>query len=207
MQGSINTAEGTLNLAQEENAAVSHHEEHPDHRLFGVLVFLCAESMLFLGLFIAYITFRLVATEWPPAGTPELEVLLPGINSLILISSSFVIHKADTAVKDNDVGGVKTWFTVTIIMGAIFLLGQGYEYANLEFSLKDNLFSSTFYVLTGFHGLHVFLGLLMMGAVLWRARVPGHYSSENHFGIEAVELYWHFVDVIWIILFILLYLW
>ncbi|EDX84649.1 Cytochrome c oxidase subunit III subfamily [Synechococcus sp. PCC 7335] len=207
MQGSINTAEGTLNLAQEENAAVSHHEEHPDHRLFGVLVFLCAESMLFLGLFIAYITFRLVATEWPPAGTPELEVLLPGINSLILISSSFVIHKADTAVKNNNVGGVKTWFAVTIVMGTIFLLGQGYEYANLEFSLKDNLFASTFYVLTGFHGLHVFLGLLLMGAVLWRARVPGHYSSENHFGIEAVELYWHFVDVIWIILFILLYLW
>ncbi|MBE9064340.1 heme-copper oxidase subunit III [cf. Phormidesmis sp. LEGE 11477] len=206
MQGSVNTTEGTLNLAQ-ENAAVSHHEEHPDHRLFGVLVFLCAESMLFLGLFIAYITFRLVATEWPPAGTPELEVLLPGINSLILISSSFVIHKADTAVKNDNVSGVKTWFAVTIVMGAIFLLGQGYEYANLEFSLKDNLFASTFYVLTGFHGLHVFLGLLLMGAVLWRARVPGHYSSENHFGIEAVELYWHFVDVIWIILFILLYLW
>lgn len=206
MQGSINTAEGTLNLAQ-ENAAVSHHEEHPDHRLFGVLVFLCAESMLFMGLFIAYITFRLVATEWPPAGTPELEVLLPGINSLILISSSFVIHKADTAVKKNDVGGVKTWFAVTIAMGAIFLLGQGYEYANLEFGLRDNLFASTFYVLTGFHGLHVFVGLLLMVAVLWRARDPQHYSSESHFGIEAVELYWHFVDVIWIILFVLLYLW
>ena len=92
-------------------------------------------------------------------------------------------------------------------MGAIFLLGQGYEYANLEFGLRENLFASTFYVLTGFHGLHVFVGLLLMLAVLWRARTPDHYSSDNHFGIEAVELYWHFVDVIWIILFILLYLW
>lgn len=207
MQGSINTTtDGTINIAQ-ENGALSHHEEHPDHRMFGILVFLCAESMLFLGLFIAYITFRLVATEWPPAGTPELEILLPGINSLILISSSFVIHKADTAVKNDNVSGVTTWFGVTAIMGLIFLLGQGYEYANLEFGLRENLFASTFYVLTGFHGLHVFVGLLLMLAVLWRARTPGHYSSENHFGIEAVELYWHFVDVIWIILFILLYLW
>ena len=94
--------------------------------MFGILVFLCAESMLFLGLFVAYITFRLVATEWPPAGTPELEILLPGINSLILISSSFVIHKADTAAKLNDSKGVLTWFGITAIMGAIFLLGQGF---------------------------------------------------------------------------------
>lgn len=203
---SIDTTEGMINLAQEGEAG-NHHEEHPDHRLFGVLVFLCAESMLFMGLFVAYTTFRLVATEWPPAGTPELEVLLPGINSLILISSSFVIHKADTAVKNNNVDGVRTWFSATVVMGTIFLLGQLYEYSNLEFGLRDNLFASTFYVLTGFHGLHVFVGLLMMIAVLWRARQPGHYSSESHFGIEAVELYWHFVDVIWIILFILLYLW
>jgi len=205
MQGSIDTAQSTINIAQE--GAASHHEEHPDHRMFGILVFLCAESMLFMGLFIAYITFRLVAVEWPPAGTPELEILLPVINSLILISSSFVIHKADTAVKKNDIAGVRTWFVVTALMGAIFLLGQGYEYANLEFGLRDNLFASTFYVLTGFHGMHVFVGLLLMVAVLWRARNPEHYSSESHFGIEAVELYWHFVDVIWIILFILLYLW
>ncbi|MEL6455591.1 MAG: cytochrome c oxidase subunit 3, partial [Cyanobacteria bacterium J06623_5] len=117
MQGSINTTESTINIAQQNGAAEHHHEDHPDHRLFGVLVFLCAESMLFLGLFIAYITFRLVASEWPPAGTPELEILLPGINSLILISSSFVIHKADTAVKKNNTKGVTTWFAVTVAMG------------------------------------------------------------------------------------------
>ena len=207
MQGSIDTtAEGTLNIAR-ENGAVSHHDEHPDHRMFGVLVFLCAESMLFMGLFIAYVTFRLVAPEWPPQGTPELELLLPGVNSVILIASSFVIHNADVAVKSDKAGGVKKWFSITVIMGVIFLLGQGYEYSHLEFSLRENLFASTFYVLTGFHGLHVFVGLLLMLAVLWRDRQPGHYSSENHFGVEAVELYWHFVDVIWIILFILLYLW
>lgn len=208
MQGSssINAADAAIAIGQ-EHSAVSHHAEHPDHRMFGVLVFLCAESMLFMGLFIAYVTFRLVAPEWPPTGTPELELLLPGINSAILISSSFVIHNADVAIKRGEASKVTLWFGLTVLMGAIFLLGQGYEYSHLEFGLKDNLFASTFYVLTGFHGLHVFVGLLLMLAVLWRARTLGHYSKANHFGVEAVELYWHFVDVIWIILFILLYLW
>lgn len=187
--------------------AGAHHEEHPDHRLFGVLVFLIAESMIFLGLFAAYLTFRLVAPSWPPEGTPELELLLPGINTLILISSSFVIHQADTAVKKNDVAGLQRWFIATAVMGAIFLAGQVYEYTHLEFGLTNNLFGSTFYVLTGFHGLHVFVGILLMFAVLWRSRKQGHYSHDSHFGVEATELYWHFVDVIWIILFTLLYLW
>ena len=175
--------------------------------MFGVLVFLCAESMIFLGLFAAYLTFRLNAPAWPPAGTPELELLLPGINTIILISSSFVIHEADKAVKKDNVDGVRLWFGLTAAMGLIFLSGQIYEYTHLEFGLTSNLFASTFYVLTGFHGLHVLFGLLMMLAVLVRSLKPGRYSHENHFGIEATELYWHFVDVIWIILFALLYLW
>ncbi|MBE9078350.1 heme-copper oxidase subunit III [Romeria aff. gracilis LEGE 07310] len=207
MQGStVDTAENMVSAA-EHNGAASHHEEHPDHRMFGLLVFLAAESMIFLGLFIAYMSFRLISTEWPPAGTPELELLLPGINTIILISSSFVIHKADTDVKQDNVKGLRLWFAITAVMGAIFLAGQIYEYTHLEFGLTENIFASTFYVLTGFHGLHVFVGLLLMLAVLWRSRQAGHYSHENHFGVEAVELYWHFVDVIWIVLFAILYLW
>lgn len=174
--------------------------------MFGLVVFLIAESMIFLGLFAAYLTFKLVNPEWPPEGTPELELLLPGVNTLILISSSFVIHKADTDIKQNNVQGMRLWFGITAAMGAIFLVGQIYEYSNLEFGLTSNLFASTFYVLTGFHGLHVFLGLLLMLAVLWRSRQAEHYSAENHFGIAATELYWHFVDVIWIVLFAMLYL-
>ena len=150
-----------INLAQE--GAASHHEEHPDHRLFGVLVFLCAESMLFMGLFIAYITFRLVAVEWPPAGTPELEILLPGINSLILISSSFVIHKADTAVKNNDVAGVRTWFSATVVMGTVFLLGQLYEYSNLEFGLTRQSVCKHFLCADGLSRLACVCGLVADG--------------------------------------------
>lgn len=184
----------------------AHGVVHHDHRIFGVIVFLIAEGMIFLGLFVAYLTFRAVAPTWPPQGTPELELLLPGINTIILISSSFVIHNADTAIKKNDVQGLRKWFAITAVMGAIFLAGQLYEYFHLEFGLTTNLFASTFYVLTGFHGLHVCFGLLLITAVLWRSLKQGHYSSEHHFGVEAAEIYWHFVDVVWIVLFLLLYI-
>ncbi|WP_338429571.1 heme-copper oxidase subunit III [Synechococcus elongatus] len=184
----------------------SHLEEaHPDHRIFGLILFLVAEGMIFLGLFAAYLTFRAV-NSLPPEQMPELELLVPAINTTILISSSFVIHGAEDAIKKDDVKGVQRYFGITALMGAVFLAGQIYEYSQLSFGLRDNLFASTFYVLTGFHGLHVLVGLLAILAVLWRSRKPNHYSAKHHFGIEAAEIYWHFVDIVWIVLFVLLYL-
>lgn len=208
MQSStVDPAKTALNYHHSaETAAGHHHEGHPDHRVFGVIVFLVAEGMIFLGLFAAYLTFRAVAPIWPPEGTPERELLLPGINTLILISSSFVIHNADTAIKKNNVAGLRNWFIATAIMGIIFLFGQVYEYSHLEFGLRTNLYASTFYVLTGFHGLHVCFGVLLILGVLWRSLKKDHYSSESHFGVEAAEIYWHFVDIVWIILFLLLYI-
>ena len=91
-------------------------------------------------------------------------------------------------------------------MGIAFLCGQGYEYFHAEFGLTTNLFTSCFFAVTGFHGLHVTCGVLLILAVLWRSRTEGHYSSSSHFGVEAAEIYWHFVDVIWLVLFILVYL-
>jgi cytochrome c oxidase subunit 3 len=207
MQGStVDQTKAALNYSASHQETAAHHSEHPDLRLFGFVVFLISESMLFLGLFIAYLTFRAVATHWPPEGTPDLELLLPGINTVILLSSSFVIHQADVAVKKNNLPGLRVWFLATMAMGATFLAGQLYEYGHLEFNLKTNLFASTFYVLTGFHGLHVLAGLILMAIVLWRSRRPGHYSSEKHFGVEAAEIYWHFVDGVWVVLFLLLYI-
>lgn len=189
-----------------EIQAHDHHEEHPDLRMFGMVLFLIAEGMIFFGMFGAYLTFRSSLPVFPPEGTPELELLLPGINTINLISSSFVIHNADSAIKKGDVRGMQKWFAITAMMGIIFLIGQVYEYTHLEFGLTTNLFASAFYILTGFHGLHVTIGVLAILAVLIRSRKPGHYGASNHFGIEAAELYWHFVDVIWIILFGLIYL-
>ena len=186
--------------------AAGHHAGHPDHRMFGVVMFLIAESMIFFGLFSAFLIYRAVVPAWPPEGTPELELLLPGINTAILISSSFVMHQGQSAIKKNDVWGLKWWFALTAAMGATFLAGQLYEYNHTGFGLTTNLFASCFYVLTGFHGLHVTFGLLLILGVLWRSRKSGHYSSTSHFGVEAAELYWHFVDVVWIILFTLVYL-
>ncbi|PSB00379.1 cytochrome c oxidase subunit 3 [Merismopedia glauca] len=206
MQGSTTDPTKTVLNYHQPVPTEAHAEEHHDFRVFGLIVFLIAEGMIFLGLFAAYLTFRLVAPEWPPQGTPKLELLLPGINTAILIGSSFVIHQADTDIKKNNVAGLRKWFAATAIMGAIFLAGQLYEYFHLEFGLKTNIFASTFYVLTGFHGLHVTFGLILILAVLWRSLKPNHYSSEKHFGVEAAEIYWHFVDVVWIILFFLLYI-
>lgn len=205
MQGStIDESKTALNYHHEVEAG--HHEEHPDLRMFGVVVFLVAESMIFLGLFTAFLIYRSALPAWPPEGTPELELLLPGINTAVLIASSFVMHQGDVAIKKNDVAGLRFWYIITAIMGAAFLGGQAYEYAHLEFGLTTNVFASSFYVLTGFHGLHVTVGLLLILSVLWRAQKTEHYSDQEHFGVEAAELYWHFVDVVWIILFTLVYL-
>ncbi len=207
MQGSIApVTDPTQDVVIHAHAAEAGHYEHPDLRVFGLIVFLISEGMLFFGLFAAYLTFRSVAPSWPPAGTPELELLLPGINTIILVSSSFVIHQADHAIKENKVKAAQVWFLITFIMGAIFIAGQIYEYQHLEFGLTTNLFASTFYVLTGFHGLHVIIGLSLIGTVLVRSLKSGHYSSTSHFGIEAASVYWHFVDIVWIVLFLLLYI-
>ncbi|MGA7936099.1 MAG: heme-copper oxidase subunit III [Kovacikia sp.] len=207
MTGStLDSAKTALNYHHADEVAAPHGGEHHDFRIQGIIVFLIAEGMIFLGLFTAYLTFRAVAPVWPPEGTPERELLLPGINTIILISSSFVIHNADTAIKKNDVKGLQKWFVITAVMGLVFLIGQIYEYFHLEFGLTTNLFASTFYVLTGFHGLHVCFGLLLILAVLWRSLKKDHYNNQKHFGVEAAEIYWHFVDVVWIVLFLLLYI-
>lgn len=202
MQTSVIDSQVTVGYEKE---AESVHHGHPDHRMFGLVLFLISESMIFFGLFSAYMIYYSTTPEWPMGGI-ELELLLPIVNSIILISSSFVMHKGQSAIQKNDVKGLQLWFGITALMGIIFLGGQLYEYAHTGFGLTDNLFTSCFYVLTGFHGLHVALGLFFILMVLWRSRKEGHYSSNKHFGVEASELYWHFVDVVWIILFILVYL-
>ncbi len=183
----------------------SHHKEHPDFRVLGLLTFLVSESLMFGGFFASYLFYRGLADVWPPHET-EVELILPAINTIILVSSSFVIHFGDAAIKKNDLKGMRKWYKITAGMGAIFLLGQIYEYLTLGYGLTTNIFSNCFYLMTGFHGLHVFIGLLLILGVLWRSRRPQHYNATKHTGIEMAEIYWHFVDIIWIILFSLLYI-
>ncbi|MBW4512371.1 MAG: heme-copper oxidase subunit III [Scytonematopsis contorta HA4267-MV1] len=200
--------EAAKNINVSSTTAIQHHqeshEEHPDLRVLGLLTFLTSESLMFGGFFATYIFFLVSNEVWPPKET-EVELFLPTINTIILVSSSFVIHLGDKAIKNNDVQGMRKWYRYTVIMGAIFLLGQAYEYMSLGYGLTTNIFSNCFYILTGFHGLHVFIGLLLILGVLWRSRRPGHYNSHKHIGIEMAEIYWHFVDIIWVILFTLIY--
>ncbi|NEO66576.1 MAG: heme-copper oxidase subunit III [Moorea sp. SIO4G2] len=206
MQGStIDPSKTSLNYHHEVEAAEVHHEEHPDFRMFGLVVFLAADSMTFLGMFAAFLIYKATMPAWPPEGT-ELELLVPTINTIILITSSFVMHRGQSAIKKNDVSGLRLWFGITALMGAMFLAGQVYEYTHVDFGLTTNLFTSSFFALTGFHGLHVSCGLALILFVLLRSLNSKHYSSEEHFGVEAAELYWHFVDVVWIVLFVIVYL-
>ncbi len=180
------------------------HEEHADLRIWGLLTFLASESLMFGGFFATYLFFRGITPVWPPAGT-EVELLVPAINTVILVSSSFVIHLGDIAIKKNNLTGMRLWYGITAIMGAIFLAGQIYEYMNLGYGLTANVFANCFYITTGFHGLHVFVGLIFILGAIWRSFTPGQYSASQHTEIEMVEIYWHFVDIIWIVLFTLVY--
>jgi cytochrome c oxidase subunit 3 len=186
-----------------------HHEggqeAHPDLRVWGLLTFLVSESLMFGGFFATYLFFKGTTAVWPPEGT-EVELFVPTINTIILVSSSFVIHFGDMAIKKNSVSWMRFWYFITAVMGAVFLAGQVYEYMNLGYSLTTNVFANCFYLMTGFHGLHVFIGLLLILGVLWRSLRRGHYSATKHTGIEMAEIYWHFVDIIWIVLFTLVYI-
>jgi cytochrome c oxidase subunit 3 len=180
-------------------------EAHADARLFGLATFLVADGMTFAGFFAAYLTFRAV-NPLPSGSNYELELLLPSINTALLIISSFTFHRAGRALLTSRVNDCRLWLGVSAGLGIAFLAGQMFEYFHLPFGLTENLFASTFYALTGFHGLHVTLGVICILVVLSQVGSSGKVSASSPFGLEAAELYWHFVDGIWVVLFGLLYL-
>ena len=195
----IETEEKELQTTREE-------EQHADHRMFGLATFLVADGMTFAGFFAAYLTYKAVNPLLPGA-IYELELPLPTLNTILLLVSSATFHRAGKALKENNADKCQRWLLITASLGLGFLISQMVEYFTLPFGLTDNIFASTFYALTGFHGLHVTLGAIMILIVWWQARSPeGRLTSENTFPLEAAELYWHFVDGIWVILFIILYL-
>ena len=181
------------------------HDRH-GKGMFGFTVFLLSESMVFLSFFMAYIALRLTTTPWLPPGIPKLEVFKPAINTVVLVSSSFVIYFADRALKRHNLTKFRWLWLLTSLMGTYFLVGQAVEWSHLSFGLTAGLFGTTFYLLTGFHGLHVLAGIFLQLIMLARSFIPGNYN-QGHFGVSATSLFWHFVDVIWLVLFSLLYLW
>ncbi len=201
----MESASITHGHAHEEHPPEAHHSSRVDKQLLGILLFLVSEAMLFGSFFTAYFFVRVVAgAEWVPDPF-EFPKAVAGMNTVILVSSSFTMHYALHSIKRGNRRGLKAGLVVTLMLGAVFLFTQVNEYFKAGFSIHDGAFASVFYGLTGLHGLHVFIGLTLLTIMSVRA-FRGHFSPEAHMGVETAGIYWHFVDVMWIIVFTTVYL-
>ena len=198
--------ESYINSNELHQTGVEHSHDEEGNKMFGFIVFLLSESVIFLSFFAGYIIYKTTTPNWLPAGVSGLEVKDPTINTVILVASSFVIYFAERALQRHDLVKFRLFLLATMAMGTYFLAGQAIEWSHLEFGFTSGTFGGTFYLLTGFHGLHVFTGILLQLIILVRSFIPGNYDT-GHYGVNATSLFWHFVDVIWIILFLLIYVW
>lgn len=177
-----------------------------DNLAFGFPVFLLSESIIFVSFFVTYALLRWKNPTWFPPGVSGLDIPRAAINTVILVSSSIVIYFAERALDRRKLVKFRRLWLLTAALGVIFLIGQVIEWRNMPFGLNAGLAGATFYLITGFHGLHVFTGVVLLLYMYFRSLVPGNYNA-GHQGVSAVSLFWHFIDVIWIILFLLLYIW
>ena len=191
------------------------HDSHGgiSNPVLGMLLFITSEVMFFGGLFAAYFSIRANTLQWPPINPETSEpfhlAILPfvGPATILLILSSVTCQFAVWAIRRDDRVGFLRNMTVTVVLGIVFLAMQVTDYAILGgegLTLSSGTYGTTYYTLTGFHGAHVFGGVIMLGVVLYRG-MSGQFSSRHHDAVEAASLYWHFVDVVWIILFSVLY--
>jgi cytochrome c oxidase subunit 3 len=184
-----------------------HSLTRPNMVSVGTIIWLSSELMFFAGLFAMYFTARARATEgWPPEPT-ELNVPYALVVTLVLVSSSFTCQFGVFAAEQGNVYGLRRWFSITFVLGLLFVLGQGYEYVNLVkegTSISSSTYGSVFYLATGFHGLHVVGGLLAFVFLLIRSTM-GRFTPAQATSAIVVSYYWHFVDVVWIGLFTTIY--
>ena len=195
------------------HAAEGHHAAHPpaanrssrvDSHLLGMLLFIISEIMVFGAFFTAYFFIRVAQGDpWPAHGT-KLPLEVAGVNTAILVSSSFTIHWAQSAIAKGNRFGLKAGMLTTFLLGCTFLFIQINEYANIGFAPQDGAQQTIFYSLTGLHGAHVFIGLCLLLFVTIRA-FRGHYSAEEHRGVEVPGIYWHFVDIMWLVVYTTVY--
>ena len=174
-------------------------------QLLGMLLFIISEVMVFGAFFTAYFFIRVVGgAEWPAEGT-ELPKLIAGVNTAILLSSSVSMHWALESAKSDNRFGLQAGILTTLLLGATFLFIQINEYVHVGFAPQDNAQGSIFYGLTGLHGAHVFVGLTLLTFTTVRA-FRGHFTPEEHRGVEVPGIYWHFVDVMWVVVYLTIYI-
>ena len=178
----------------------------------GVALFIVSEALFFLAIFWAYFHSALSPTvelgaHWPPMGIEAINPFeLPLINTVILLSSGFTVTYAHHSLIQGNRKGTLNGLVYTVILAVIFTGFQAVEYSVSFFSISDGTFGSCFYFGTGFHGLHVIIGTAFLAVGLWRM-LAYHLTENHHLGLESGILYWHFVDVVWIFLFISIYYW
>jgi cytochrome c oxidase subunit III len=194
-------------------AAVHEHHGPPaanrssrvDAQLLGMLLFIISEVMLFGAFFTAYFFLRVVKGDpWPAPGT-EIPVAVAAVNTAILLSSSVTMHWALVSTKNGNRAGMRAGLAATFFLGLTFLSVQLNEYVHLGWSPQDHSQGTIFYGLTGLHGAHVTVGLMLLAFANIRAN-RGHFSPEEHRGVEVPGIYWHFVDVMWVFVFTALYI-
>ena len=208
---------GSIALGRTRHGEETGHEDHPhgpppadrssrvEASLLGMLLFIISEIMLFGAFFTVYFFVRVVnGAEWMPEGD-ELPVLVAGINTAILISSSGTMHWATVSAKHDNRAGMRAGVLTTFLLGLTFLIIQINEYVHLGFAPRDHAQGSIFYGLTGLHGAHVAVGLTLLAFATVRA-YRGHFSAKEHRGMEVPGIYWHFVDVMWILVYTSLYI-
>jgi cytochrome c oxidase subunit III len=170
----------------------------------GMMLFIISEIMLFGAFFTAYFFIRVVNNaEWPAEGN-ELPVAIAGVNTLVLISSSFTMHWAVHGARHENRFAMKAGLFTTLMLGTTFLIVQVNEYVNIGFAPGDHAQGTIFYSLTGLHGAHVFVGLTLLLFATTRAW-RGHFTPKEHRGVEVPGIYWHFVDIMWIVVYSAVY--
>ena len=187
------------------------HEEGLSRGMAGMVLFIASEIMLFGGLFAAYFfeRSRNQANEWPPAGVHELEWFpLALILTIILVLSGLVAHFGVVAAKSGNRQGLTLAMAVAIVMGTVFIIGQSFEWFSLMdegLTAKSGVYGSTFFIMTGFHGAHVIAGIALLVVVFVRS-LWVDFTPTRHLIVDASVLYWHFVDLVWVFLYAVLYL-
>ena len=189
-------------MSTSRQAAIPAIETSPG--IWGMWLLVLTEAALFGALLLSYIYERSNADIWPPAGVEPPKLLLPLIMTVLLLGSSVTMLGAERAIRTGRVNRMKLALAASVALAAGFLGLQAYEYSRETMSLGDSVYSSLFFTITGLHGLHVAIAVLM-GAWLVLRAVLGHFSRDRHLAIRVVSLYWHFVDVVWIAILGVLY--
>jgi cytochrome c oxidase subunit III len=182
-----------------------HYSSRISPSVLGMFLFIASEIMLFGSFFTAYFFVRVVnGTPWPQPPF-HLPVFVAGVNTAILVTSSFTVHWSLQSIKRGNRKGLQAGLLLTFLLGLTFLLTQIREYSRIGFNTGDGAFATVFFSLTGLHGAHVFVGLTILLFMTIRA-FRGHFNAENHHGVEIGGIYWHFVDVMWIVVYTTIYI-